>query len=186
MNRGRWLAAGAVAVVIVAGFLLFRPDTLVTEVEIDESIEAAFVSTTTTMEGEGSATTVADPISTTVPPSTRTEAPAEPVQVGAGRFFGIDHAAEGTAAVYRQGGDFVLRFEDDTDIQNGPDLYVWLLPASSYQDGTPTDYIDLGTLKGTVGGQNYELPDVFDPTVHRLVLIWCLRFAVPFAAAPLG
>jgi hypothetical protein len=186
MNRGRWLAAGAVAVVLVAGFLLFRPDTLLTEVEIDESIEEAFVPTTTTIEEEGSATSVADPISTTAPPSTTTEGQAEPAQVGTGGFFGIDHAAEGTAAVYQQGGDFVLRFEDDTDIQNGPNLYVWLLPASSYQGGAPTEYIDLGTLKGTIGGQNYELPDEFDPTVHRVVLIWCLRFAVPFAAAPLG
>jgi hypothetical protein len=186
MNRGRWLAAGAVAVVIVAGFLLFRPDTLFTEVETDESIEEAFASTTTTIEEEGSTTSVADSISTTTPPTTTTGAPAEPSQVGTGRFSGIDHAAEGTAAVYQQGGDFVLRFEDDTDIQNGPDLYVWLLPASSYQGGTPNEYIDLGTLKGTVGGQNYELPDEFDPTVHRLVLIWCLRFAVPFAAATLG
>jgi hypothetical protein len=185
MRRGRWLAAGAVAVVIVAGFLLFRPDTLFTEVEADESIEDAFASTTTAIGEETSVTTVADP-STTTAPTTTTVAPAEPSQVGTGRFSGIDHAAEGTVAVYRQGGDFVLRFEDDIDIQNGPDLYVWLLPASSYQGGTPTEYIDLGALKGTVGGQNYELPDGFDPTEHRLVLIWCLRFAVPFAAATLG
>jgi hypothetical protein len=79
----------------------------------------------------------------------------------------------------------VLRFEDDTDIQNGPDLYVWLLAGDSYESGTPDEYIDLGLLEGTVGGQNYVLPDEFDPEIHRTVLIWCLRFAVPFAAAPL-
>jgi len=110
----------------------------------------------------------------------------EPIEISSGVFAGIDHAAVGTVKVFEQDGRHVLRFEDDTDIQNGPDLYVWLLPASSYQGGAPTEYIDLGTLKGTVGGQNYELPDEFDPTVHRVVLIWCLRFAVPFAAAPLG
>jgi hypothetical protein len=71
-------------------------------------------------------------------------------------------------------------------IQNGPDLYVWLLAADSYDGGTPVDYIDLGTLKGTVGGQNYALPEEFDPAVHRTVLVWCLRFSVPFAAAPLA
>ena len=80
----------------------------------------------------------------------------------------------------------MLRFEDDTDIQNGPDLYVWLLPSTSYEGGTPAEYIDLGFLQGTVGGQNYDLPDEFDPDVHRTVLIWCLRFAVPFATAPLS
>jgi hypothetical protein len=45
--------------------------------------------------------------------------------------------------------------------------------------------LDLGVLTGTVGSQNYQLPENFDPSVHRIVLIWCLRFAVPFGAAPL-
>lgn len=184
MSRARWLAVGIVAVIGVAAFLLFRPDTLFTDVEADESLEEAFAATTTTGDDVGSATTVAGPTSTTSV-TTTTGAPAGPAQVASGQFFGIDHSAEGTAAVYEQDGEFVLRFEDDTAIQNGPDLYVWLLPAASYESGIPDEYIDLGLLKGTVGGQNYDLPDEFDPEVHRAVLIWCLRFAVPFAAAPL-
>ena len=88
--------------------------------------------------------------------------------------------------MYEQNGVFVLRFEDNTDIQNGPDLYVWVLPTEDYPDGGPIEYIDLGKIKGNVGGQNYELPAEFDPAVHRTVLIWCLRFSVPFAAAPLA
>jgi hypothetical protein len=181
------LAVGAVAVLAVAGFLLFRPDTLFTEVEADESLEEAFATTTTAREEAGSTTTVADPASTASSPTvpTTTVASVEPALVTTGQFFGIDHSAEGTAGVYEQDGDFVLRFEDDTDIQNGPDLYVWLLADTSYESGTPDEYIDLGLLKGTVGGQNYELPEEFDPEIHRAVLIWCLRFAVPFAAAPL-
>jgi hypothetical protein len=102
-----------------------------------------------------------------------------------GGFFGIDHAAEGTATVYEQDGRFVLRFEDDTDIQNGPDLHVWFLASDEYEGGSPDEFLDLGKIKGNVGGQNYELPAAFDPEVHRFVLIWCLRFRVPFAAAPL-
>jgi hypothetical protein len=108
------------------------------------------------------------------------------VAIQTGQLFGIDHSAAGTATIYEQDGAHVLRFEEDTDIQNGPDLYVWLLPGTDYEGGTPTDYIDLGTLKGTVGSQNYELPPEYDPETHRAVLIWCLRFAVPFAAAPLA
>lgn len=186
MSRGRWLVIGALVVVGVVGFLLFRPDTLFTDVEADESLEEAF-NTTTTSEQEGSATTIVDPTSTTsaLEVTTTTAAPAGPTQIATGQFFGIDHSAEGTAAFYEQDGEFVLRFEDDTDIQNGPDLYVWLLAGDSYESGTPDEYIDLGLLKGTVGGQNYDLPDEFDPEIHRAVLIWCLRFAVPFAAAPL-
>lgn len=62
---------------------------------------------------------------------------------------------------------------------------MWVLPSESYGGGTPSEYLDLGILTGTVGSQNYELPEGFDPEVHRTVLIWCLRFAVPFAAAQL-
>lgn len=186
MSRRRWLGAGAVAVVVIAGFLLFRPDTLFTEVEADETLEEAFATTTTAREEAGSTTTVAEPASTTTSPAvTTTAAPGEPTRVTTGQFYGIDHSAAGTAAVYEQDGEYVLRFEDDTDIQNGPDLYVWLLADTEYQSGTPGEYIDLGLLEGTVGGQNYQLPDEFDPETHRVVLIWCLRFAVPFAAAPL-
>jgi hypothetical protein len=107
------------------------------------------------------------------------------VSVGTGQFYGIDHSAEGTAAVYEQDGAYVLRFEDDTDIQNGPDLYVWVLADSTYEGGSPAEYIDLGKIKGNVGGQNYELPAEFDPEVHQFVLVWCLRFSVPFAGSPL-
>ena len=111
--------------------------------------------------------------------------PSGPVEVTTGSFYGIDHSAEGTATVYEQDGRYVLRFEDDTDIQNGPDLFVWILPTEDYEGGTPPDYLDLGKIKGNVGGQNYELPPEFDPDVHRTVMVWCLRFATPFAAAPL-
>jgi len=185
MSQRRWLAVGAVIVIGVVAFLLFRPDTLFTDVEAAESLEEAF-DTTTTSEVVGSATTVADPTSTTsARQATTTATPAGPTQIVTGHFVGIDHDADGTATVYEQDGEFVLRFEDDTDIQNGPDLYVWLLADTSYESGTPDEYLDLGLLKGTVGGQNYDLPGEFDPEVHRAVLVWCLRFAVPFAAAPL-
>jgi len=41
-----------------------------------------------------------------------------------------------------------------------------------------------------LGAQNARsvrvLPDGVDPRLHRSVPIWCLRFAAPFASAPLG
>jgi hypothetical protein len=190
MGRRRWLAVGVVAVLAIVGFLLFRPDTLFTEVEADETLEEAFSGATTTAatSSEPTTTITTEAPSTTVdqPATTTTSEPEGPVEVSSGQLSGIDHAAVGTATVYEQDGRFVLRFEDDTNIQNGPDLYVWVLPKASYESGNPAEYIDLGTLKGTVGGQNYELPDEFDPETYRAVLIWCLRFAVPFATAPLG
>ncbi len=179
-TRNRLLLAGGLVVAVV-GFLLFRPDTLITDVPVDQSLEEAFTTTAST-EAVGAAATTAATTTTTPAPS---PPDAEPAVVTSGTFTGIDHSATGTVNVYEQDGRLVLRFEDDTDIQNGPDLYVWVLPSDSYDGGTPGEYLDLGFLAGTVGGQNYDLPDDFDPEVHRTVLIWCLRFAVPFAAAPL-
>lgn len=179
-TRNRLLLAGGLVVVVV-GFLLFRPDTLVTEVAVDEPLDEAFTTTTTTPS-----TSTAGPTTTSSGTTPTTGEVVEPIVVTSGMFTGIDHDATGTVNVYEQDGRFVLRFEDDTDIQNGPDLYVWVLPANSYDGGIPSEYLDLGFLTGTVGSQNYQLPEDFDPAVHRTVLIWCLRFAVPFAAAPLG
>lgn len=191
--RWKWPIIGIGMVVVVAGFLAFRPDKLFVDDAVDESLSDAFATTTSTVAPETSTTvgptsdTTSRPESTTTTlPAPTTTQPSGPVVISTGAFFGIDHAASGTATVYEQDGNHVLRFEDDTDIQNGPDLYVWLLPDDDYSDGEPNEYIDLGKIKGNVGGQNYQLPGEFDPEVHRFVLIWCLRFSVPFAASPLA
>lgn len=180
-----WIPVSVIAVALgVVAFLAFRPDKLFVDDRVDESLADAFTSTTAPAQTTTAPETAP---STTVPPqTTTTAAPSEPVAVAGGAFYGIDHSAEGTATVYELDGRYVLRFEDDTDIQNGPDLYVWVLPSADYSGGTPGEYLDLGKIKGNVGGQNYELPAEFDPDVHRFVLIWCLRFTVPFAAAPLA
>jgi hypothetical protein len=180
--RNPFVLAGGFVVLLV-GFLLFRPDTLFTNVQVAESLEEAFATSTTGTTAAAEETTAAE---TTAAIATTTPPVAQIVQIVSGAFIGIDHRASGTATVYSQDGRYVLRFEDDTDIQNGPDLYVWVLPSDSYGGGTPDQYLDLGTLTGNVGGHNYQLPEDFDPEVHRTVLIWCLRFAVPFAAAPLA
>ena len=207
IRRFKWPILGAGAVVLLVGFLLFRPDKLFVDDKVDESLADAFpvaattqsstesnsnlteAEATTTTETPDTETTSVDsePAATTTAPSstTTTTQPAGPVAIGDGSFYGIDHSAEGTATVYEQDGAYVLRFEDDTDIQNGPDLFVWVLESDSYAGGNPGDFIDLGKLKGNVGGQNYVLPTEFDPDVHQFVLIWCKRFAVPFAASPL-
>ncbi len=199
IRRYRFPLVGAALAVAIIGFLLFRPDKLFVDDVVDESLDDAFGTTVRPVDTTLPATTgapdttspvtstVAEPASTTeAPAETTTTVPTEPVVAATGQFYGIDHSAEGTATVYEQNGQYVLRFEDDTDIQNGPDLYVWLVEGDDYEGGTPESYIDLGTIKGNVGGQNYALPADYDPDVHGAVLIWCLRFAVPFAAAPLA
>ncbi|MDJ0925893.1 MAG: DM13 domain-containing protein [Acidimicrobiia bacterium] len=199
IKRYKWPIMGLGAAALIVAFLLFRPDKLFIDDVVDESLADAFPVATEATETTTTTTTTTSPPPTTAaqgddePPTTTstttttttTTAPPGPVARGTGAFYGIDHRASGTATVYEQTGDYVLRFEDDTDIQNGPDLWVWVLESDNYDGGDPGAFIELGKIKGNVGGQNYALPTEFDPAVHQFVLIWCKRFSVPFAAAPL-
>ena len=46
-------------------------------------------------------------------------------------------------------------------------------------------FIDLGVIKGNIGDQNYVLADDLDLAKYRAVSIWCKRFSVNFGAAAL-
>ena len=46
-------------------------------------------------------------------------------------------------------------------------------------------FIDLGVLKGKIGDQNYSLSSDLDLAKYRAVSIWCKRFSVNFGAAAL-
>ena len=68
------------------------------------------------------------------------------------------------------------------DLQNGPDLVVYLVPrpGQTELDGA----VSLGDLKGNKGNQNYPVPADVDPTQFGGVLVWCRAFSVEFAGAP--
>ena len=51
---------------------------------------------------------------------------------------------------------------------------------------TKAGFIDLGSIKGNIGDQNYDLPAGVDLSKYRAVTVWCKRFGVNFATAPLG
>jgi hypothetical protein len=174
--RNRVLIGGLGMIVAVVGFLAFRPDKLFVDDPVDEALTEVFAD-----EPAATSEITAAPGTTAVDTTTG----AEPEAVLEGSWRGIDHSASGTVTVYRQADRYALRFEDDTDIQNGPDLKVWFLEGSDYEGGVPTTFLNLGPLKGNVGGQNYELGADFDPARHRAVLVWCERFSVPFAVAAL-
>jgi hypothetical protein len=46
-------------------------------------------------------------------------------------------------------------------------------------------FIDLGSLKGNIGDQNYDVPANVDLAKYRAATIWCARFNVNFGTAPL-
>ena len=105
-----------------------------------------------------------------------------------GEFHNAEKAGKGTATVYQLAdGKRVLRLSDfETD--NGPDLHVRLIAADDARDTASVakpDYVEVAKLKGNKGAQNYELPGTVDLGKYRVVSIWCNRFSVNFAAAPL-
>jgi hypothetical protein len=104
-----------------------------------------------------------------------------------GSFRSLEHATTGTAVVLRRAaGGLTLRLEH-LSTSNGPDLRVYLshVPASSDLHAYRTGFIDLGALKGNRGNQNYAIPAGTDLSAFKSAVIWCRRFAVGFAVAPL-
>ena len=105
-----------------------------------------------------------------------------------GEFHKAEKAGKGTATVYQLAdGKRVLRLSDfETD--NGPDLHVRLIAADDAKNTASvakTDHVELGKLKGNKGSQNYDVPENADLSKYKVVSIWCNRFSVNFAAAPL-
>ena len=73
---------------------------------------------------------------------------------------------------------------------NGPDVHVILIAAKDAADDANflkgnTERVDLGTLKGNEGDQNYDIPSGTDLSKFQTVSIYCERFNVNFGAAPL-
>jgi Electron transfer DM13 len=109
--------------------------------------------------------------------------------LASGKFHSGAHPTSGTATVYQlTDGTRVLRFTD-FKTSNGPDVHVYLVAADDATDNesvTKAGFIDLGSIKGNIGDQNYTLgPDV-DLSKYRAVSVWCKRFSVNFGAAPLS
>ena len=58
--------------------------------------------------------------------------------------------------------------------------------ASDNETVTKAGFVELGKLKGNEGDQNYDIPAGLDLEKYRAVTIWCRRFGVNFATAPLA
>lgn len=106
---------------------------------------------------------------------------AGPVVLKEGEFEGVaGHSGKGTAKIIKSGDQYFLRFEDDFEATNGPDLYVYLGNNNKFDPET-----EIGRLKGNVGGQNYEIPSNIDISKYSEAWIWCKAFSVDFAKAEL-
>jgi hypothetical protein len=112
----------------------------------------------------------------------------EPELLAAGEFEPRnDHEITGRAAVYELGdGSRTLRL-DPFESQNGPVLVVYLTAADHAEDdeALAEDFVDLGSLRGNIGSQNYDVPDEVDLDRYDTAVVWCRRFSVSFGAADL-
>jgi hypothetical protein len=112
-----------------------------------------------------------------------------PMAVTKGNFKGLAHETKGLASIYQlPDGKRTLRLTE-FETSNGPDVHVYLT-AAEVEKGNDAikqaGFIDLGSMKGNKGDQNYDIPADVDLGKYRSVTIWCRRFGVNFATAPLA
>jgi hypothetical protein len=155
----RKLAVALVVLIAVgAAWYAFRPERLFTNQRVNEQFPTALTA--------GKATT----------------------KVTSGQFHSGAHETKGTATVFQLAdGKKTLRLTD-FQTSNGPDVHVYLVAADDAKDNdtvTRAGFLELGSLKGNIGDQNYDLPANVDLTKYRAVTIWCKRFSVNFGTAPL-
>lgn len=105
----------------------------------------------------------------------------------AGTFHNVVHDGSGTATLYEQpDGSYLLRLAE-FKVLNGPDLHLFVSSVRNAGQGDVTEEnsLNLGRLKGNVGDQNYVIPANTMLEKLQSVVIWCRRFQVNFATAPL-
>ncbi len=155
----RKLIVIVVALIIVAGaWYAFRPERLFVNQQVNEQFPSASAATAST-------TTIAT-----------------------GNFHAVAHDTKGTATVYQlPNGQKTLRLTDFAT-SNGPDVHVYLVAADDAKDNDTVKnagFVEISSLKGNVGDQNYDLPANTDLNKYKAVMIWCKRFSVNFGTAPL-
>jgi Electron transfer DM13 len=160
MKKKVWIGSGLVVAAIA--WYAFRPELLF----INKSVSESFPATSVAANSSG---------------------PSAPKQLASGQFKSHAHETQGNAGVYDVNGKRVLRLTDFRT-SNGPDVHVYLVAAPDAMDDATVKKaasIDLGSMKGNMGDQNYDVPDTADLSKYQAVTIWCARFNVNFGTAPM-
>jgi len=160
MKKKIWIGSGLVVAAIA--WYAFRPELLFINKSVSETFPATSVA--------------ANSLDASVPK-----------QLASGQFKGYAHETQGNAGIYGVNGRRVLRLTD-FKTSNGPDVHVYLVAAPDATDDATVKkvgFIDLGSMKGNMGDQNYDVPGTVDLDKFQAVTIWCARFNVNFGTAPL-
>lgn len=158
LSRNKWILALIGVPVLAVAWWAFRPEKLFINQKVSEAAPAALSS--------------------------------EPEPLYTGKLEGKIHQTSGRATIYKnKDGKEYLRLSDFTT-SNGPDVHVILVRAEDKgleQEIVKDDLerVELGTLKGNQGDQNYDLPAALDLNQYQAVAIYCERFHAIFGVARL-
>ena len=114
----------------------------------------------------------------------------EPEALYTGKLERTLHQTTGRATIYKTAdGKRYLRLSDFTT-SNGPDVHVLLTRSDDKALNQEIvkdklDSVELGSLKGNQGDQNYDLPVTADLNQYQAVVIYCERFHAIFGVARL-
>jgi len=97
------------------------------------------------------------------------------VEIRQGSFIDADSTHFASGDVYVSGQDISFVNLDSTNV---PDGRVYL---SNNIDAT--DFVDIGSLKGNKGNQNYKVAEDINTQDYKYVLIWCRAFSVLVGSA---
>jgi len=157
-TRMKVVAASLAALLLVGAWWAFRPEKLFINQQVSEAAPAG-------VSGEAEL-------------------------VFTGKLETREHATSGRATIYKDGsGQQYLRLTDFAT-SNGPDVHVVLVKAeepavSKVIVPGDLDFVELGSLKGNQGDQNYDLPSTADVEKYQAVAIYCERFHAIFGVAKL-
>jgi len=158
LSRNKWILVLIGVPVLGGAWWAFRPEKLFINQKVSEAAPAALSS--------------------------------EPEALYTGKLEGKIHQTSGRATIYKnKDGKEYLRLSDFTT-SNGPDVHVVLVRAEDKaleQEIVKGDleHVELGTLKGNQGDQNYDLPAAVDLNQYQAVAIYCERFHAIFGVARL-
>jgi Electron transfer DM13 len=158
LSRNKLILSFAGIAVLVGAWLAFRPEKLFINQKVNEAAPFA--------------------------------ADSEQQPVYTGKLEGKIHQTSGRATFYKSAdGRQYLRLSDFIT-SNGPDVHLLLVRADDkalnqeiVEDDL--DSVELGTLKGNQGDQNYDLPAAADLNKYQAVAIYCERFHAIFGIARL-
>ena len=156
--RWKWALVAVGLPILVAAWWAFRPEKLWINQRVNEAAPFALTS--------------------------------DPQPLYTGRLEGKAHQTSGRATIYKgPDGKQYLRLTDFST-SNGPDVHV-LLARSENKNLTEEivkgqlDSVELGSLKGNQGDQNYDLPASVDLQKYNAAVIYCERYHAVFGVARL-